>query len=359
MRHRLRPIRSVDAGDLIEMMLVVAVATIIIIRVILELMGYPKLGGGGLHIAHVLYGGLMMIAALILVFALLNVVARWFAAFVGGVGFGFFIDEVGKFLTEDVDYFYAPSFSVMYVVFIVLFLVAYAIKRARVRPHDALANALSLLREERDGALDAETKREILSLLRQANPADPLVPVLRDRVRDAPLVERRNLTPYAFVKTRLADWYQGIAGRRWFTATLLTVMVLGVLWSLATFATPILGSAFDENGVDNDSHDFVAWFQGGAAAATAVLIIAGLIVWRRSRLNAYRLFKFSVLVALLIGQVFAFYYDQLTAVIGTVWLLLLYAVLSYVISREEAQVRQTAATEAIVAPVAGVAPEVT
>ena len=357
-RLRLRPIRNVDAGDLIEMMLVVAVATIIIIRVILELMGYPKLGGGGLHIAHVLYGGLMMIAALILVFALLNVATRWFAAFVGGVGFGFFIDEVGKFLTEDVNYFYAPSFSVMYVVFIILFLVAYAIKRLRLRPHDALANALSLLREERDGALDAETKREIMSLLRQANPADPLVPVLRDRVRDAPIMERRNLTPYALVKTRLAAWYQGIARRRWFTATLLTVMVLGVLANLATFVTPILG-AFDENGVDNESHGFVAWFQGGAAAATAVLIIAGLVVWRRSRLTAYRLFKFSVLVALLIGQVFAFYYDQLAAMIGVVWLILLYAVLSYVISREEAEVRETAASEAMVAPVSGVAPEVT
>ena len=354
-----RPIRNVDAGDLIEMMLVVAVATIIVIRVILELMGYPKLGSGGLHIALVLYGGLLMFGSLILVVAFVNMAVRWFAAFVGGVGFGFFIDEVGKFITNDVDYFFAPAFSVMYVVFIVLFLVAYAIKRARLRAHDALANALSLLREERDGALDPETRREILSLLGQANPADPLVPILRERVRDAPTIERRNLTPYAFVKTRVAAWYQGIAGRRWFTATLITVMVLGLLANLATFATPVLGWAMDENGVDNESHDFVAWFQGGAAAATAAFILAGLIVWRRSRLNAYRLFKFSVLVSLLIGQVFAFYYDQLSAMILTVWLLLLYAVLSYLISREEAQERQTAVAEPMVAPVAGVAPKVT
>jgi hypothetical protein len=355
---RPRPIRNVDAGDLIEMMLVVAIATIIVIRVILELMGYPKLGGGGLHIAHVLYGGLMMIGALILVFAFLNMAVRWFAAFVGGVGFGFFIDEVGKFVTNDVDYFFAPAFSVMYVVFIVLFLVAYAIKRARLRAHDALANALSLLREERDGALDPETRREMLSLLGQANPADPLVPILRERVRDAPTLERRNLTPYALVKNRVAAWYQGIAGRRWFTATLIAVMVLGLLANLATFATPIVGWV-DDNGVDNDSHDFVAWFQGGAAAATAAFIVAGLIVWRRSRLNAYRLFKLAVLVALLIGQVFAFYYDQLSAMIGTIWLLLLYACLSYAISREEAQERQTAAPEAQVAPVRDVASEVT
>ena len=45
--------------------------------------------------------------------------------------------------------------------------------------------------------------------------------------------------------------------------------------------------------------------------------------------------------------------------IGTIWLLLLYAVLSYVISREEAQEREGVAPEPMVAPVAGVAPKVT
>ena len=132
-------------------MLVVAVATVLIIRIILEASGYPKLAGGGLHIAHVLYGGLMMFGALILVFAFLNMSVRWLAAFVGGVGFGFFIDEVGKFISNDVNYFFEPAVAVMYVVFMVLFLLAYAIRRARMRPHDSLANALSLLREERDG----------------------------------------------------------------------------------------------------------------------------------------------------------------------------------------------------------------
>ena len=105
---RAQTLRNVDAGDLIEMMLVVAVTTIVIIRIILELSGYAKLGGGGLHIAHVLYGGLMMIAALILDFALLNMSAQWAAAFVGEIGFGFFIDEVGKFISNDVNYFFEP-----------------------------------------------------------------------------------------------------------------------------------------------------------------------------------------------------------------------------------------------------------
>jgi hypothetical protein len=323
--------------------------------VILELSGYPKLGGGGLHIAHVLYGGLLMILALILVFTLLNMSARGGAAFVGGVGFGFFIDEVGKFITNDVNYFFEPSFSVMYVVFIVLFFVVWAIRRARLRPHDALANALSLLREERDGTLDPETKRDILLLLDQASPADPLVPVLRDRVRETPTMDRRTFTLYARLRTTLADWYRRVAERRRFTTTLLVIMAIFGLASLATAISPLT----DGRGVDGQSEDVASWFETGSAAATAVLIAVGFASWRRSRLAAYRWFKAAVLVSLLITQVFVFYYDQLSALIGVIINLVLYGVLSYVIAREEAQRREAAADASSAGVRPGLTPEVT
>jgi hypothetical protein len=330
-----RPIRNADAGDLIEMMLVVAVATILIIRIILEASGYPKLGGDGLHIAHVLYGGLMMIGALILVFTFLNMSVRWAGAFIGGVGFGFFIDEVGKFISNDVNYFFEPAFAVMYVVFIILFFALWAIRRAQLRPHDALANALSLLREERDGMLDAEDKREILLLLDRADPADPLVPVLRDRVTATPLRERRNLTPYGLWRARLAAWYQGVAAKRWFSTTVLVIMIIYGLGSLGGLLTPIA----DENGVDGQGHDFAQWFEAASSGATALLIIIGLAVRRRSRVASYRWFKAAIMVSLLITQVFVFYHDQLSALIGVIFDLLLYTGLSYMIRREEARER--------------------
>jgi hypothetical protein len=334
----LRPIRNADAGDLIEMMLVVAVVTIIIIRVSLELSGYPQLGGGGLHIAHVLYGGLMMIAALIVVFALLNLSAHWAAAFVGGVGFGFFIDEVGKFLTNDVNYFFEPAFAVMYVVFVILFFALWLIRRATLGPRDSLANALSLLREERDGALDAETKREILALLARANPEDPLVPVLRDRVLAMPTLERRNLTPYALWRARLAEWYQSKAERGWFPTAVLVIMIVYGVAALANAVGPFT----DGRGVDGQSEDFATWFETGSAAVTAVLIAVGLAVRRRSRVASYRWFKAAILISLLITQVFVFYYDQLSALVGVIIDLLLYVALSYMIAREEARERGVA-----------------
>src|SRR5947209_18461248 len=91
------PIRSADR-ELVDSFLVSAVATLLVIRIYLEAAGYPQLGGEGLHIAHVLWGGLGMLLAILLLLLFLSLTTRLIAALVGGAGFGAFIDELGKFL---------------------------------------------------------------------------------------------------------------------------------------------------------------------------------------------------------------------------------------------------------------------
>ena len=111
------PIRSADEG-LLDAFLVSAIATLLIIRIYLEATGYPQLGGDGLHIAHVLWGGLGMLVAIVLLLLFLTSTSRLVAAVVGGVGFGAFIDELGKFLTSDNNYFFKPTAALVYVVFV-------------------------------------------------------------------------------------------------------------------------------------------------------------------------------------------------------------------------------------------------
>lgn len=41
-------------------------------RLALQLVGYPRLGGGGFHIAHLLWGGLLMLAAIVLLLGFLT-----------------------------------------------------------------------------------------------------------------------------------------------------------------------------------------------------------------------------------------------------------------------------------------------
>ncbi|MBC7549734.1 MAG: hypothetical protein H7269_02315 [Cellulomonas sp.] len=121
------------------------VVTVLLTRGLLALLGYPQLGGGGLHVAHVLWGGLLMAVAFVLLLSFAGPVVRPVGALVGGVGFGLFIDEIGKFVTSDNDYFYKPTASLIYLVVVVLLLVAEALQGRRP-PHasEALAGAVDL-----------------------------------------------------------------------------------------------------------------------------------------------------------------------------------------------------------------------
>jgi hypothetical protein len=99
-----------------------AVLTILILRLALALAGYPQVGGGGLHIAHELWGGLLMGLAIVLAMSFIGQVVRPYVAIVTGIGFGLFLDEVGKFVTSTNNYFFKPALAIIYatVVFFVL-----------------------------------------------------------------------------------------------------------------------------------------------------------------------------------------------------------------------------------------------
>src|SRR5882672_11270638 len=93
-------IRSVEIGELQDTFLVSAVVMILVIRLQLFLTHYPQLGSGKLHIAHLLWGGLLMMLAVLLLISFLGRTVRTAGAIAGGLGFGFFIDELGKFITS-------------------------------------------------------------------------------------------------------------------------------------------------------------------------------------------------------------------------------------------------------------------
>ena len=331
----LHPLKSNDGADQIELALVAAVATVLIIRGYLQLTGYPKVGNGELHIAHLLYGGLMMILAVFTMLVLLNTGARWFAALLGGVGFGFFIDEVGKFISKDVNYFFKPAVAVMYAVFMVLFLALGALRRWRVasRPRVALANALSLLAGAAGGPLDASTRTTVSGLLERADQDDPVVQGLREGLARETDDARYTAPAYARLRDRAEARYRRLVRRRGFQKVILWV---GVLYLLSRFPITIDVQVTDR-GLDGraTSADTAHAIQLVASIVSAAFVVIGLFYIRRSRLQAYRWFLRAVLISLLITQLFVFYHDQFAALNGLAVDLLFYLALRYMIRREE------------------------
>src|SRR6266700_2919755 len=160
-------IRNLDAGKLLETFLVSAVAAFLGVRFFLGVTGYPRLGGGGLHIAHMLWGGTLMVAAVLLLLSYLGQRIRRAAAVIGGLGFGLFIDELGKFITSDNNYFYRPAMALIYLVFLALFLLLRAVERKREWSDETyLINALVLLQEAVLHDMDSIEHRNALTMLR-------------------------------------------------------------------------------------------------------------------------------------------------------------------------------------------------
>ena len=120
-------VRNLDAFYYAEVFLVCAVSAILGIRLFLHMTGYPQIGGSSLHIAHMLWGGLLMLVSIIMLMAFIGRRAELWAAVLGGAGFGTFIDEVGKFVTSDNNYFFEPSVAIMYVVMVLVVLALAAV----------------------------------------------------------------------------------------------------------------------------------------------------------------------------------------------------------------------------------------
>lgn len=139
---------------MVTLFAVTAALAIGLTRAYLDLTGYPSIGGKVFHLAHALWGGLLLIIACVLTLALRN---RWVAptaATLGGLGTGLFVDEVGKFITRSNDYFFPLAAPIAYACLIALAYAAYGLGRLRrmtARAH--LYAALDLSRAAVDGAL--------------------------------------------------------------------------------------------------------------------------------------------------------------------------------------------------------------
>lgn len=156
------PVKRERADQYVLLTFISFAGTILLTRLFLELTGYPQIGNSTLHIAHVLWGGLFLFAGVIIALIYANQWALYLLAASGGIGFGLFIDEVGKFLTQTNDYFFRPAAPIVYVFFIATAVIYLRSRRSRViTARDELYRALQNLTELLDNDLDQGEKQAL------------------------------------------------------------------------------------------------------------------------------------------------------------------------------------------------------
>ncbi|MDZ7333245.1 MAG: hypothetical protein ONB13_08460 [candidate division KSB1 bacterium] len=345
-RERHFRIRNFDAGNNLEIFLVAAVASILIIRLYLELTNYPKLGGESLHIAHMLWGGLLMLVAIIILLSYLSKAWQLWAAIIGGIGFGTFIDEVGKFVTHDNDYFYKPAVALMYITFILIVLGIRAIhKKREYSQQEYIMNALREMEELVLHGLDEREKLRIQSYLKKCQTNEPLVSALKNLLNEIAVVPEK---PQGFIlrlKQSARSYYYKIVQFPIFPAAIITFFLVDLAIKLGYILVLIFFKGFGIQQIINigifyqlaqrlDHLTFVEWAEFASSLLSAVFVLLGAINIYRSRLTAYKMFERSILVSIFLTQVFMFYQQQFAALVGLTLNLLIWMALRYMIHKE-------------------------
>jgi hypothetical protein len=349
-------VRDAEAGRNAERFLVASIATVLAIRAFLAATGYPQLGGRYLHIAHVLWGGLALASALLLLLVSIGRRVRPVAAILGGVGFGFFIDELGKFLTRDNDYFYQPAIALIYFVFVGLFLwVRVALARRALTVDERIANALTLMKDMAIEDLDEDEKGQAAALLEGCDPRDPRVALVRgflDRLSAAPAPPPGLFARFRHWLVPRLDRVVRTRGFGWVLSALFAFQAV-IAFGLAVATARNLWTPRIEPSETHLDISFASWGEILSSIVSAVIVTIGVMTLWRSRVRAYRMFRRSVRVAILVTQFFVFYDAQLSGLVGLASNIMLLGILDYLIAHEDALAASkpaTAATPARPAP---------
>jgi hypothetical protein len=276
------------------------------------------------------------------------------------VGFGAFIDELGKFITSDNDYFYKPTVGLLYVLFVVLFLASRAIGRRRpLSPAEALANAVDALRELVLGGATPAERTRALALLAAGEGPGPLAAAVRAVVAAAPDADAAAPSLPARLAAGGRRGYDRLIAWRWFGRAILAVFllnaVLGLLAVAALGAAVLAGVAVLTMGVavpevraeltadlaaevgTSPAQWVAAVVSAAASLASLGCAVVGAARLRTDRLAALGWFKRSVLLSLLLVQPFQFFADEFEALGGLALQLVLWVGVNYLLRQETAR----------------------
>jgi len=314
-----RPVRREGAERYLFITLVSFAGTVIITRWFLSITGFPQIGGGDLHVAHALWGGLALFAAALLPILLAGRFVYLVSAALAGIGMGLFIDEVGKFITAANDYFYPAAAPIIYATFLLSALVWL---RARAPedpdPRSQLLTALELFEESVEGDLQVRERDELRERLASAAERAPATEQRRlaaallrfveaGEVRIAPdPVDRLGGLRHAWMG-RADRWIGGRGVRVVIVASLLAIGV-GQLIALAVLVSD---ASFDLGQLTTRLARFELIHLVVEAVAGALILAGAVLVTidGRHRLG-WTLAYFGMLVLVTLADLIGFYLRQ-------------------------------------------------
>ncbi|MFL6047035.1 MAG: hypothetical protein ACJ72M_18260 [Propionibacteriaceae bacterium] len=240
-----------------RLMLIVLVScalTVAVTRLFLVLTGYPQIGGSTFHLAHALWGGLALFLASTMALVVQNRGAAVIIALLTGVGFGLFVDEVGKFITQKNDYFFPLAAPIVYASLLLILVLTDLARRHQLRnPRAHLLAAISLSQTVADGTATATEMTAMRNHIGKARTGslDDASAALLSGIETSMALADRVQEPFAFagraarrIRRRFVSWLPVNRARRFARWALALFCVLGLFQLLL-----LIGVVFTPEGI--------------------------------------------------------------------------------------------------------------
>jgi len=331
-----RPVKRQGADHYLLITLLSFAASVALTRLFLQLTDYPQLGKGGIHIAHVLWGGLLLFVAALLPLVIAN---RWvylLDALLAGIGVGLFIDEVGKFITQTNDYFYPLAAPIIYACFLLTVMLYLRIRRPPARnPRAELYRALDALEEILEHDLEPgerqELEQRLMYVVQQSEQPELsrlATEILHFLSSDALQIVPERLS--FFEKVRMA--WEGLEAR-WFTQRRLkTILVVAlVILGLWAIAAPFLAQQAKLNLSalerilpfmmirdvlpEAAGARFFTLHLGLEAAVGCLLLVSSGLILAGNEKTGIAIGWLTLLFSLTVVNLLVFYFDQFSAIL--------------------------------------------
>lgn len=320
-------------------------------RLFLYLTGYPQIGGGELHIAHLLWGGLFLFVACLLPLIFANEWAKGWSSVISGFGIGLFIDEVGKFITTKNDYFYQSAAPIIYVFFLLVVLVFIQVRsHNRPSPRSEMYNALGELTEVLDNDFSEAERKALLTRLNRLQKQtedqeiQQLAAVLSGYLSSGVI---QIVPPRDTFVERIKIFWEKLE-IKWFNRSRLrAIIIIGlILWGLIALFYPV-GYWITHHNVDQlqsfiqqylsdrlvrnasglnwvEARVFIEGFMGIFS-----LLAAFLILFKKEKTGVW-IGYYDLLVTLTLVNILIFYFDQFSTIFfALLQFLLLIALIRY------------------------------
>ncbi len=320
-----------------------------------------------------------MLLAIVILLNFLNKWARYLAAVLGGFGFGAFIDELGKFLTSDNNYFFQPTVGLIYITFILLYFLVKKINRNRwLSEEERLINVLEISKQAVLKNITAREQQLAMDLLADSSPSFLLTLDLRNFLGRRTVLGEEVPGLYLQLKQRACKLYFSLVRKTWFTKAVIAFFLLQALLSLLvsldltvgldkalfwTVAAAVilsvyryfrskksdlikvigavlivfLGTALAASFLDLQMPNLVLvdWLQIGFTVLAGLFAAAGVFRLRKNRIQGYNYFKNSTLIYIFFVQVFTFFDIQFWGLLGLGLNVLTLGVMRFMIHQEE------------------------